>query len=74
MAAATFALAASLLTRTASAVDCVTSQGKPTFTTCRVARGESLRLFYADAQGARYETFERCRSRSRANGENSCSR
>ena len=59
MAAATFALAASLLTRTASAVDCVTSQGKPAFTTCRVARGESLRLFYADAQGTRYETFER---------------
>ena len=28
-------------------------------TTCRVARGESLRLFYADAQGTRYETFER---------------
>ena len=57
MAAATFALAASLLTRTAS-VDCVTSRGKPTFTTCRVAHGETLRLFYADAQGVRYETFE----------------
>jgi uncharacterized protein YigE (DUF2233 family) len=59
LAVATFALTASLLTRTASAVDCVTSRGRPAFTTCRVARGESLRLFYADSQGVRYETFER---------------
>ena len=36
MVVATLALTASLLTRTASAVDCVTSRGKPAFTTCRV--------------------------------------
>lgn len=57
-----FALAAALLTRTAQAVDCVTSKDSPAYTTCRVARGESLRLFYAEEQGARYETFLRLQS------------
>jgi uncharacterized protein YigE (DUF2233 family) len=55
----TFVLAASLLSRSAYAVDCVTTRAKSTYTTCRVARVEPLRLFYADAQGSLLETFER---------------
>ena len=53
-----FVLGASLLARNALAVDCVTTGSQPAFTACRVAlRKESLRIFYADAQGARFESF-----------------
>lgn len=56
----TIALGAVLLTRTVFAVDCHTSRTKPAFTTCRVdLREQTLRLYYADAQGSRYESFER---------------
>jgi uncharacterized protein YigE (DUF2233 family) len=53
-------LGAALLTHTALAVDCHTSKTKPVFTTCRVdLRAETLRLYYADAEGSRYESFGR---------------
>ena len=59
LALAMLACAASLLAHAAQAVDCATS-GKPAFTTCRVdLRKESLRLYYADADGANYGSFER---------------
>ncbi len=54
------ALGAAMFTHTAFAVDCVTSKTKPVVTTCRVdLRLESPRLYYADASGSRYESFER---------------
>ena len=60
---AMIALGAALSARAAHAVDCVTTKGKPAFTTCRVdVSRETLRLFYADAQGTRYESFERLRA------------
>jgi len=56
-------LGAALLTHTAYAADCATRKTKPAVTTCRVdLRTQSLRLYYADAQGSPYESFERLQS------------
>jgi uncharacterized protein YigE (DUF2233 family) len=55
-----FALGAVLHSHSARAVDCETRKARPVFTTCRVdVRSEALRLYYADARGSPYESFER---------------
>jgi uncharacterized protein YigE (DUF2233 family) len=60
---AIFTLAALLFAHAAFAVDCATTVRSPAFTTCRVdLRQQSLRLYYADTQGTRYESFARLRS------------
>ena len=47
----------------AFAVDCVTTSGKPVFTTCRAdLRSETVRLYHADANGSNYESFARLRA------------
>jgi uncharacterized protein YigE (DUF2233 family) len=49
--------------RDAFAVDCRTSGDEPAFTTCRVdPRVESLRLYYAGADGSNHESFARLRA------------
>jgi uncharacterized protein YigE (DUF2233 family) len=58
-----FALSAALLAHAASAVDCTATRTTLAFTTCRVdLRTQTLRLFYADAQGSPYESFARLRA------------
>ena len=54
---------AALASAPACAVDCATTKsGDASFTACRVdLHAESLRVFYADAQGRRYGSFSRLR-------------
>jgi uncharacterized protein YigE (DUF2233 family) len=52
----------SLFAQGAFAVECLTTSGKPVFTTCRAdLRNETVRLYYADATGMPYESFDRLR-------------
>lgn len=56
-------LTAALFVQSAFAVDCVTTRGEPAFTSCHVdLKKQSVRLYYADAQGSNYESFAKLRA------------